>query len=68
MMYTFTILLTFADGRTEIVTQDHSFGRYASLHAKKESGAKSAKILSRKAQVTPEQNALWRELTGENFG
>ncbi len=47
-VYTFSILLTFADGRTETVQYDHSLGRYAVLAAKKRSGAKSAKILSRK--------------------
>jgi hypothetical protein len=67
-MNTFMILLTFKDGRTMTVSYDHSIGRYASLQAKKTYGAKSAKIISSKAHVTPEQNAVWRKLTGENFG
>lgn len=55
-MYTFTILLTFADGRTKTVEFNHSIARYASLQAKQAAGAKTAKIISRKADapdVTP---------------
>ena len=46
-MTIFKILLTFANGHTEIVTYEHDLGRYASLQAKQKAGAKSAKILSK---------------------
>lgn len=44
----FTILCTHADGRTERVVIEHHLGRYATLHAKKQTGAKTCKIISRR--------------------
>lgn len=43
----YTILCTHADGRTETVVIEHYLGRYATLAAKKQTGAKTGKIIDR---------------------
>lgn len=43
----YTILCTHADGRSETVVIEHYLGRYATLAAKKQTGAKTAKIIDR---------------------
>lgn len=52
----FTILCTHADGRTETVVIEHSLGRYATLSAKKQTGAKTAKIIDRRESL-PQSHA-----------
>jgi hypothetical protein len=60
----FTILCTHADGHTETVVVEHSLGRYATLQAKKQTGAKAAKIIDRReshAAKPAHKNSLYCE-------